>query len=157
MHSSLASWLALTVSLIPKATAFYPYHYGDDNPSSHSRRTVTQDSVSNAHSITLPLRRVPTSLRARQNAYSIINSNDPKQANSVAIDQDGADLSYCVALTIGDSKEEYYMLLDSAASNTWIMAQDCATEACKTHTLLGKGDSTSLKVFLAFLRINTPC
>jgi hypothetical protein len=157
MHSSLSSWLALTASLILRVTAFYPYHFGDDNPSSHPRRTVNQDSVSNAHSITLPLRRVPTSLRARQNAYSIINSNDPKQVNSVAIDQDGADLSYCVAVTIGDSKEEYYMLLDSAASNTWIMAQDCATEACKTHTLLGKGDSTSLKVPSCIPRIQHQC
>jgi hypothetical protein len=157
MHSSLSSWLALTALLIPRATAFYPYHFGDDNLSSHSRRTVTQDSVSNTNSITLPLRRIPTSLRARQNAYSIINSNDPKQANSVAVDQDGADLSYCVAVTIGDSKEEYYMLLDSAASNTWIMAQDCTTEACKTHTLLGKGDSTSLKVLPAVPRCKIPC
>jgi len=148
MHSSLSSWLAVSATLLPTATAFYPYHYGDDNPSSHSRRTIPQASSSDARSITLPLRRVPTSLRTRQNAYNIINSNDPNQANSVAIDQDGSDLSYMVALTIGDSKEEYHLLLDSAASNTWVMAQDCTTEACKTHNTFGKGDSSSLKVWL---------
>ena len=36
--------------------------------------------------------------------------------DSVAVDQDGNDLSYMVAVTIGDSKEEYHLLLDSAAS-----------------------------------------
>ena len=148
MHTSLSPWLALLATLIPTITAFYPYHYGDDSPSSNSRRTLLSQPLSNPdpRPITLPIRRVPNPLRTRENAYSIINSTDPKQANSVAIDQDGQDLSYMVGVTIGDSKEEYLLLLDSAASNTWVMAQDCATEACKTHTLFGKGDSSSLKV-----------
>jgi hypothetical protein len=75
-----------------------------------------------------------------------VNSNNPKEENSVAIDQDGSDLSYMVAVTIGDSEEEYHMLLDSAASNTWVMGQECSSEACKTHATFGKGDSSTLKV-----------
>ncbi|KAH5019620.1 hypothetical protein HBH69_057960 [Parastagonospora nodorum] len=148
MHIS-PSWLALSTALLPTATAFYPYHYGDSNPASRSRRTTPQssDSKSSLPPINLPIRRVPFSsnIRTRQNAYNIVNSNDPKQANSVAIDQDGGDLSYMVAVKIGDSKEEYHLLLDSAASNTWVMGQDCATDACKTHNTFGKGDSSSLK------------
>lgn len=50
-----------------------------------------------------------------------------------------------VAVTIGNSKEEYHLLLDSAASNTWVMGQDCNTDACKTHNTFGSGDSSSLK------------
>ncbi|KAG9204487.1 hypothetical protein G6514_000946 [Epicoccum nigrum] len=50
-----------------------------------------------------------------------------------------------VAVTIGDSKEEYHLLLDSAASNTWVMGADCKTDACGTHTTFGKGDSSTLK------------
>ncbi|KAH7355607.1 aspartic peptidase domain-containing protein [Pyrenochaeta sp. MPI-SDFR-AT-0127] len=50
-----------------------------------------------------------------------------------------------VAVTFGDSKEEYHLLLDSAASNTWVMAQDCNSAACKTHNTFGTGDSTTLK------------
>jgi hypothetical protein len=50
-----------------------------------------------------------------------------------------------VAVTIGDSSDEYHMLLDSAASNTWVMGQDCESEACKTHATFGKGDSSTLK------------
>lgn len=73
----------------------------------------------------------------------------------MAIDQDGSDLSYMVAVTIGDSKEEYHLLLDSAASNTWVMGQDCTSEACGTHTTFGKGDSTSLKVRRILQQENT--
>jgi hypothetical protein len=157
MHISLPPWLALSaVALLPSAAAFYPYQYGDDNPVSNARRTPSLPaSNADTRSITLPLRRVPSSqnLRARQNAYNIVNSNDPKQANSVAIDQDGGDLSYMVAVTIGDSKEEYHLLMDSAASNTWVMGQDCASAACKTHTTFGKGDSSSLKVRYSLVRV----
>lgn len=64
----------------------------------------------------------------------------------MAIDQDGNDLSYMVAVTIGDSKEEYHLLLDSAASNTWVMGADCKTDACATHETFGKEDSSTLKV-----------
>jgi hypothetical protein len=64
----------------------------------------------------------------------------------VAIDQDGRDISYVVAVTFGDGKEEYNLLLDSAASNTWIMSQDCDSEACKMHNTFGKGDSSTLTV-----------
>lgn len=152
MHNSLLPWLAFSAALLPTTTAFYPYHYGDDSTTSNSRRTTSSPASSNTlpRSITLPIRRVPTasSLRARQNAYNIVNSNDPKQAKSVAIDQDGGDLSYMVAVTIGDSKEEYHLLLDSAASNTWVMGQDCTSDACKLHNTFGKGDSSSLKVSL---------
>ncbi|KAF1946174.1 acid protease [Clathrospora elynae] len=149
MHTSLPRWLALSAAILPTATAFYPYHYGDDRTSTsseHSRRRPQLSNVdTNALSVTLPLRRIPAGLRSRQNAYNIANSNDPKQENSVAVDQDGGDLSYMVAVTFGDSKEEYHLLLDSAASNTWVMGQDCSTEACKTHTTFGKGDSSTLQ------------
>jgi hypothetical protein len=155
MHISLPPWLALCAALLHTATAFYPYQYGDDNTPSNSRRTISSSPIAdtNPRSLTLPIRRIPTpsGLRARQNNYNIVNSNDPRQANSVAIDQDGGDLSYMVAVTIGDSKEEYHLLLDSAASNTWVMGQDCSSEACKTHNTFGKGDSGSLKVPNTFL------
>ena len=148
MHTPLSAWLALSAAIIPGATAFYPYHYVADGDSSSqpSRRTFRPASNDNARPITLPLRRIATNLQSRENVYQIIASNKPSQENSVAIDQDGKDLSYMVAVTFGDSKEEYHMLLDSAASNTWVMGQDCKSEACKTHNLFGTGDSSSLKV-----------
>lgn len=159
MHIPLSSWLALSAAaFLPTATAFYPYHYGDDSAAFNARRAPSPHvSKQDACAITLPIRRVPISsnIRMRQNGYNIVNSNDPKQANSVAIDQDGGDLSYMVAVTIGDSKEEYHLLMDSAASNTWVMGQDCESAACKTHTTFGKGDSSSLKVCCSSVSIYT--
>lgn len=146
MHTSLPTWLALSAAFSQQASAFYPYSFDSDSdkPSSRVRR-VPQVANLDTASTTLPLRRVASPLRSRQNAYNILNSNDPKHENSVAIDQDGGDLSYMVAVSFGDSKEEYHLLLDSAASNTWVMGQDCTTDSCKTHTLFGKGDSSTLK------------
>ena len=146
MHTPLSTWLAASAALWPTALAFYPYQYADSSTTTSSSKRNTQPSRTDSRLVTLPLRRVPTSLRSRQNAYKIVDSKDPAQKNSVAIDQDGSDLSYMVAVTIGDSKEEYHLLLDSAASNTWVMGQDCKSDACGTHTTFGKGDSSSLKV-----------
>ncbi|KAF1835082.1 acid protease [Decorospora gaudefroyi] len=145
MHTSLPSWLALSAAILPTATAFYPYHYDPDSTSASSSRLRRKPDTPSASSITLPLRRVPAGLRSRENIYQIVNSKDPSQENSVAIDQDGSDLSYMVAVTFGDSTEEYHMLLDSAASNTWVMSQDCNAEACKTHATFGEGDSSTLE------------
>ncbi|CAN9305418.1 unnamed protein product [Alternaria sp. RS040] len=148
MHTSLPTWFALSAAILPTTTAFYPYHYSASKTSTTSRshRTSPQPSHDeNTRSVTVPLRRVRTPLHARQNVYNIVNSNNPTQKNSVAIDQDGSDLSYMVAVTFGDSSDEYHMLLDSAASNTWVMGQDCASEACKTHATFGTGDSSTLK------------
>jgi hypothetical protein len=132
--------------------AFYPYHYGDGSEGNSARRAFSPEEparygpeTSNPRgSLTLLLHRV--SLSSRENKYPIVNSNDPKQANSVAVDQDGKDISYMVAVTIGSSKEEYHLLLDSAASNTWVMGQDCTTDACKEHNTFGKADSDTLQV-----------
>jgi len=145
MYTPLPSWLAVSTLLLRPAYAFYPYSPSSPNsaapPSSRSLGTASPNS--NTRSLTLPIRRVPI---RRENTYNIVNSRDPTQSNSVAIDQDGRDISYMVAVSFGDSKEEYHMLLDSAASNTWVMSQDCSMEACKTHALFGKGDSSTLKV-----------
>ncbi|KAF2117812.1 aspartic peptidase domain-containing protein [Lophiotrema nucula] len=50
-----------------------------------------------------------------------------------------------VAVKFGESTEEYHLLLDSAASNTWVMSEKCTTDACSTHNSFGNGDSSTLK------------
>lgn len=147
MHTQLSTWLAVSAALWPTVTAFYPYQYDDGSTKASSSRRSARISKFDSGPITLPLRRVPATLLSRQrNTYNIVDSKDPGQKNSVAIDQDGSDLSYMVAVKIGDSKEEYHLLLDSAASNTWVMGQDCKSEACRMHNTFGSGDSSSLKV-----------
>lgn len=142
---------AAACAIIPAVTAFYPYDPSSGGGSKGQIRRASNvhgdDTIIGAdtrRSITFPLRRVP--VHPRKNGFDIAKGNDPKAKNSVAIDQDGFDLSYMVAVTIGSSPQEYYMLLDSAASNTWIMASTCKTEACGKHNLFGVGHSTSLKV-----------
>jgi hypothetical protein len=158
MYTGLSTWLAVSAALWPTATAFYPYQYDSGSTTTPSSRQSARLSRPNSGSLTLPLRRVPASLRSRQqNSYNIVNSKDPALPDSVAVDQDGSDLSYMVAVTIGDSKEEYHLLLDSAASNTWVMGADCKTDACGTHTTFGKGDSGTLKVRCTARQYMFPC
>lgn len=148
MRVSRPVWAAsLAIAALPAVNAFYPYaREGAHVANALSKREQPATIPSAPHkgrSITLPLRRV----RARQeDIYKILKSNDPKQKNSVAIDQDGRDLSYMVAVTFGDSKEEYQMLLDSASSGSWVMGQDCKAKACSMHPALGNTDSKTLKV-----------
>lgn len=145
------AWAVAVVTMAPGATAFYPYEPKEHGRNAGTRRAALPNPKferAPRRPITLPLRRVP--LRHRENTYNIVSSADPKQKNSVAIDQDGSDLSYMAAVTIGSSKEEYHLLLDSAASNTWVMGQDCASEACGRHNTFGAGDSDTLKVSLPF-------
>jgi hypothetical protein len=60
-----------------------------------------------------------------------------------------------VSVKIGESEEEYHLLLDSAASNTWVMGEGCKSEACGTHNTFGSGDSGTLEVCLFVLSLYT--
>ncbi|PSN63981.1 acid protease [Corynespora cassiicola Philippines] len=51
-----------------------------------------------------------------------------------------------VRAKFGTSEQEYHLILDSASSDSWIMSEDCLTEACQLHALFGDGDSDSLEV-----------
>lgn len=148
---SVCAAACLSISILPTVTAFYPYkpHYGGDNSNGNAHRRAQQttpettNTIAHGSAIALPLRRVPT---RRENKYTIVKSKAPSQKNSVAIDQDGPDFSYMVAIGIGSSTEEYHLLLDSAASNTWVMGKGCGSKACGSHNTFGEGDSDSVKV-----------
>jgi len=151
MLTFLSLWIVAS-AILPTVMAFYPYHLKEGSGGSEQIRRATfhHTQASNLdvprRPLTLPLRRMP--VQPRQNQYKILSSVDPKQKNSVAVDQDGKDLSYMVAVTFGSSKEEYHLLLDSGASNTWVMGETCKTDACTRHNTFGKGDSDTLKVRL---------
>lgn len=70
----------------------------------------------------------------------------PTKSDSVGIDQDGADFTYFSSMTFGSSNVQFHMLMDTAASNTWVMSSDCTTDVCKKHNLLGKDVSSSLVI-----------
>lgn len=82
----------------------------------------------------------------RADKYEIVKGTQPKQANSVAIDQDGTDYSYICTIKVGASGKAMQMLIDTGAANTWIMGSDCSSEPCLDHNTFGAKDSTSLRV-----------
>ncbi|KAF2424812.1 acid protease [Tothia fuscella] len=116
----------------------------EEEPTSKTSAQAVERPRSSNHS---PLRMlIKRILRPRQNSFNVIDAGDPKQGNSIGIDQDGTDFSYFSAFKFGNSNEEYYLLLDSAASNTWVMAAGCTSNACGVHNILGPSDSSTLSV-----------
>lgn len=105
----------------------------------------SRSSTEERRSQKTPIRDTGASLKRADN-YEIIKGTQPKQANSVAIDQDGTDYSYIITIQVGASGKAMRMLIDTGAANTWMMGSDCASEPCLAHNTFGAKDSTSLRV-----------
>lgn len=91
----------------------------------------------------------PSILRSRKgvkrsNEYDIVTANEPEQTDSIAIDQDGTDFSYCSAVEFGSSGKSMYMLIDTGTADTWVMGADCSSEPCSNHSIFGPQDSNTL-------------
>lgn len=78
--------------------------------------------------------------------YTVIPPIAPTAPNSAGIFQDGYDYSYFIQAKIGSSGKPLYMLLDSGAGPTWVMARTCKAEACGLHETFGPEDSKTLKL-----------
>lgn len=141
----LLRWALPAACFVSAATAFYPYRFKDDHSEDdgfiQARRSIV-DSVSKP-SLSIPLRRVPVK---RDNKYNVITAAKPSATDSAGIAQDGTDFSYFSPFTFGDGTQQYYMLIDTGASNTWVMGGECTTDACTAHNTLGPSDSSTLKV-----------
>lgn len=135
----LASWTAV-LSALPLATAFYPYAFDASPLRARGEPSAGADA---ALSFALPLRRTRTK---RDSQFKVVSATEPTQTDSVAVDTDGNDFSYFSTLRFGSSDNEYNLLLDSGAANTWVMGSECATDSCAKHNTLGSSDSSSLKV-----------
>ncbi|KAF2665411.1 acid protease [Microthyrium microscopicum] len=125
---------------IAATNAFYPYRLGEPtNQPSRRQEHARRDSGS----LRLPIRKVKTK---RAGGFKINSANKPSASNSAGLDQDGADYSYMCEVQFGSGKKTIYLLLDTAAVNTWVMSSDCKSDACPSHNQLGPGDSSSLQV-----------
>ena len=82
----------------------------------------------------------------RKNNYNIDYGSAPTGKDSLTVDEDGTDYSYFSALQFGSSGETLLMLIDSGASNSWIMGSDCTSSACGDHNTFGSANSNTLKV-----------
>ncbi|KAK8175849.1 rhizopuspepsin-1 precursor [Phyllosticta citrichinensis] len=139
MHlRSLVGALACIVS--PVVTAFYPYH-PTLATAAHPDPAHANSNPQAARSLSFYIHRQPI---RRANQYKVVSSTDPTHPDSAALDQDGSDLTYFAAVNFGDDATEYYLLADTAASNTWVMGADCSTTACQKHSTLGSAASSTL-------------
>lgn len=132
--------LPALLAILPTSTfAFYPYQRGDNEKASqNSPRAVSRPRTAiSDNSFHVPIRRA--------NNFPIVQAADPAGEHSLGVHQDGSDHSYFCAFKVGTSEKEFHLLLDSAASNTWLMSGDCTTNACNLHTTLGARDSASLR------------
>lgn len=66
--------------------------------------------------------------------------------DSVAINQDGNDYSYFSIAQFGSKRQDMWMLLDTGASESWVMHSNCTVRACQLHNTFGMEDSDSLQV-----------
>lgn len=77
--------------------------------------------------------------------YEIVSAEPPTQTNSAGIDQDGTDYSYFAQVHMGSANTTLYMLLDSGASQSWVMGSTCTSPACEVHNTFGPADSSTYK------------
>ncbi|KAF1814508.1 acid protease [Eremomyces bilateralis CBS 781.70] len=137
------TWAALAIGLlIPYATAFYPYAEPGSEPPSH-RRGIISVPKGDIVNLRIPIHRV---VSPRANQYNIISAAEPSTKNSIGIDQDGTDFSYMAKFQFGSSPDVYHLLVDSGASNTWVMSAACTNQACNSHNTYGPQKSSSLTV-----------
>lgn len=150
MFTRPSSFLAVLLAVSTPALAFYPYHLETLLENSKDARVRNAPRAENAKDITrgsinLPLRRTPVKRQTPQ--YTIISALEPTQTGSAGIDTVPGDFIYIVDMKYGSSNKEFHMLVDTAASNTWVMSSSCTTEICKAHNTLGQSDSPSLEVY----------
>ncbi|KAI4167600.1 MAG: hypothetical protein LQ343_007098, partial [Gyalolechia ehrenbergii] len=83
----------------------------------------------------------------RDNRYDFVTASPPTQTNSESIHNDGTDFSYFASIDFGSSGKTLYMLVDTGATNTWVMGSECKSEVCADHNTFGASDSTSIEVY----------
>lgn len=79
----------------------------------------------------------------RTSTYSVSTAESPTATNSAPVDQDGTDFSYFTQVEVGSGKTPMYLLIDTGSANTWVMAKDCVSAACKIHNTFDPSTSTS--------------
>ncbi|KAF2461625.1 aspartic peptidase domain-containing protein [Lineolata rhizophorae] len=146
---------ACLASLSRSALAFYPFVPGSDPSDPDVSRSVRRlaDAESrhgNKNVLHLPIERVRRAAAAavgkRDNEFPIVESDPPSFDDSVAIHQDSTDFSYFTRARFGTSDEDFLLLLDTGASNTWVMGGGCDDAACGLHNTLGRDESSSLEL-----------
>lgn len=57
----------------------------------------------------------------------------PTTEKSVAVNQDGFDLTYFIEVRVGSKEEPFKLVIDTGSSDTWVPSSTCETRACGVH------------------------
>ncbi|TQS37699.1 hypothetical protein Golomagni_01817 [Golovinomyces magnicellulatus] len=76
---------------------------------------------------------------------SIIPPIPPNRPLSAGIYQDGNDYCYFAEVFLGSEKSLMYMLLDTGASLSWVMGEDCTNPICKSRNTFGAQNSSTFE------------
>ncbi|KZF25698.1 acid protease [Xylona heveae TC161] len=82
-----------------------------------------------------PVKRAPS--------YTIATGAQPTETDSMALEQDGNDISYLAAFEIGSGSTPLNLLIDTGAGDTWVMGSNCTTKSCQAHHVFNQTDSKS--------------
>ena len=146
MHVKL---LLVISGLAQHAFAFIPYKH-------KTNVGLDRENVDH-HSVRRSNRLRPFEQKAhvkRENDFNIDIASTPSQPNSVGINYDEAGDLYFVAAKFGTSDKVYQLLIDTGATESWIMGSSCEAKACSLHTTLGPKDSTTLKACQMAMLLN---
>ena len=142
MHPLL--YLLATLALADHAVAFVPYKHAVRSGSGlHSFDRRSTGAIKKSGQLRLIERKTHPK---RENNFDINIANTPSQPNSIGINYDEAGDLYFSVAKFGTSDEVYQLLVDTGATESWVMGSSCEAEVCSLHTTLGPEDSTTLKV-----------
>ncbi|KAG0652030.1 Aspartic-type endopeptidase ctsD [Hyphodiscus hymeniophilus] len=79
------------------------------------------------------------------NTHTVVAAATPSDTDSAGIDQDGTDYSYFAQVQLGSGKTPVYLLLDTGASQSWVMGPDCTSAPCLNHNSFGAPNSTTFE------------
>ncbi|OJD10915.1 hypothetical protein AJ78_08196 [Emergomyces pasteurianus Ep9510] len=96
-------------------------------------------------SVKLDIIKVPGKAR-RQNSFNVFHADPTTVPHSLPISSDGFDYSYFSVIHFGSKRQPMWMLIDTGASNTWLISSNCTLEPCKMHNTFGSEDSDSLSM-----------
>ncbi|EEH08794.1 aspartyl protease [Histoplasma capsulatum G186AR] len=82
----------------------------------------------------------------RRNVFQVFSADPTTLPQSLPIDTDGFDYSYFSVMYFGSERQAMFMLMDTGASNTWLISSNCTLQPCKMHNTFGIEDSNSLSV-----------
>lgn len=130
--------------LFQPSYGFYPFHFSGLSPADLSSSLGIKPGLS----VRAPSLKLNLSLKTikRENSFKVIPAATPATPNSAGIHHDEFDYSYFCSVQFAPNGKTFYLLLDTAAANTWIMGHDCTTAACEPHSTLDPAVIPSLKV-----------